>query len=179
MSTLQHVQFRIDFISPYLAQMITTMKRCVMYNGLLPWPISSRSFGHHFTMKLLKYGTLAVSTLQHIQFVMDSFHIWHKWLSPLEGVSHTRLLMLTYIFKVIQPWLCSKTAKIWHILPHLLYSTYSSGWILAIFGANDHHYEWVCCTQWPLILIYIYIHPWLYNKRAKIWHFLSCLLYGM
>ena len=30
---------------PYLAQMITSMRGCVAYNGLWPWPISSRSFG--------------------------------------------------------------------------------------------------------------------------------------
>ena len=30
---------------PYLAQMITSMRGCVAYNDLWPWPISSRSFG--------------------------------------------------------------------------------------------------------------------------------------
>ena len=30
---------------PYLAQMITSKRRCVAYNDLWPWPISSRSFG--------------------------------------------------------------------------------------------------------------------------------------
>ena len=30
---------------PYLAQMITSMRVCVAYNDLWPWPISSRSFG--------------------------------------------------------------------------------------------------------------------------------------
>ena len=34
-----------------------------------------------------------------------------------------RPLTLTYIFKVIQPWVCNKTAKIWHILLCPLYST--------------------------------------------------------
>ena len=29
---------------------------------------------------------LVVSVLQHVQFWMNSFHIWHKW--SLEGVSH-------------------------------------------------------------------------------------------
>ena len=29
----------------YLAQMITSMRGCVAYNDLWPWPISSRSFG--------------------------------------------------------------------------------------------------------------------------------------
>ena len=30
---------------PYLVQMITSMRGCVAYNDLWPWPISSRSFG--------------------------------------------------------------------------------------------------------------------------------------
>ena len=30
---------------PYLAQMITSMRGCVAYNDLWPWPISPRSFG--------------------------------------------------------------------------------------------------------------------------------------
>ena len=30
---------------PYLVQMITSMRGCVTYNDLWPWPISSRSFG--------------------------------------------------------------------------------------------------------------------------------------
>ena len=35
----------LDGFFPYLAQMITTMRECVAYNDLWPWPISSRSFG--------------------------------------------------------------------------------------------------------------------------------------
>ena len=31
----------LDGFSPYLAQMITSMKGCIAYNGLWPWPISS------------------------------------------------------------------------------------------------------------------------------------------
>ena len=35
----------LDGFFPYLAQMITSMRGCVVYNDLWPWPISSRSFG--------------------------------------------------------------------------------------------------------------------------------------
>ena len=35
----------LDGLFPYLAQMITSMRGCVAYNDLWPWPISSRSFG--------------------------------------------------------------------------------------------------------------------------------------
>ena len=34
-----------DGFFPYLAQMMTSMRGCVAYNDLWPWPISSRSFG--------------------------------------------------------------------------------------------------------------------------------------
>ena len=47
-----------------------------------------------------------------------------------ERVCHTQWpLTLTYIFKVIRPWLRRSCP---------LCSVYSSGWILSIFGTNDH-----------------------------------------
>ena len=42
---------------PYLAQMITTMRGCVMCNDLWAWPTYSRSFSSDFAIKLLKYST--------------------------------------------------------------------------------------------------------------------------
>ena len=35
----------LDRFFPYLAQIITSKRRCVAYNDLWPWPISFRSFG--------------------------------------------------------------------------------------------------------------------------------------
>ena len=35
----------LNWFFPYLAQMITSKRRCVAYNDLWPWPISSRYFG--------------------------------------------------------------------------------------------------------------------------------------
>ena len=35
----------LDGFFSYLAQMITSMRECVAYNDIWPWPISSRSFG--------------------------------------------------------------------------------------------------------------------------------------
>ena len=35
----------LNWFFPYLAQMITSKRKCVAYNDLWPWPISSRSFG--------------------------------------------------------------------------------------------------------------------------------------
>ena len=43
--TLRKKSTVLDGFFPYLAQMITSMRRCVAYNDLWPWPLSSRSFG--------------------------------------------------------------------------------------------------------------------------------------
>ena len=42
--TLKKKSTVLDGFFPYLAQMITSMRGCVAYNYLWPWPISSRSF---------------------------------------------------------------------------------------------------------------------------------------
>ena len=55
---------------------------------------------------------------------------WHKRVCPMWWP-----LTLTYIFKVIRPWL-KKSCP--------LCSVYSSGWILFIFGTHNHHYKRVC-----------------------------------
>ena len=36
----------LDGCFPYLAQMITIMRGCIVYNELWPWPLSLRSFSH-------------------------------------------------------------------------------------------------------------------------------------
>ena len=43
--TLKKKSTVLNGFFPYLAQMITSMRGCVAYNDLWPWPISSRSFG--------------------------------------------------------------------------------------------------------------------------------------
>ena len=43
--TLKKKSTVLDGFFPYLAQMIPSKRRCVAYNDLWPWPISSRSFG--------------------------------------------------------------------------------------------------------------------------------------
>ena len=42
--TLKNKSTVLDGFFPYLAQMIISMRGCVAYNDLWPWPISSRSF---------------------------------------------------------------------------------------------------------------------------------------
>ena len=87
-----------------------------------------------------------------------------------------RPLSFTCTFKVVQPWVCNKTAKIWHSLYCPLYRTYSSGWILSIFGTDER----VCRQIWSLTLTYAFkvIQQWLCNKADKIWHVLPFPLYS-
>ena len=47
----------LDGFFPYLAQMITTMRGCVAYNDLWPWPISSRSFGLDLENRVLSVAS--------------------------------------------------------------------------------------------------------------------------
>ena len=131
--------------------LITSMRGCVMHNDLWPWPISSRSFSHEIAVKLIKCGISCGIHSTACAFWVVYFHIWHKWLLAWEGL--LRRITLIYIFKVTQAWFCSKTAKILHNLSWPHYSMYSYGWILSIFGTNDH-----------------------YHKR--VWHIL-CLLHSM
>ena len=48
-------------------------------------------------------------------------------------------------------------------------SIYSSGWILSIFGTNDHQHGKVCRMWWPLTLTYIF-------KVIRLWLKKSCPL---
>ena len=103
---------------------------------------------------------------------------WLKVATNLEKLptpTHTVCLVqwpltLTYIFKVIQPWVCNKTAKIWHILLCPLYSTH--------FWMNSFHilHKWSlspnlfsCDTH-----IYHYIPVW--HKYNPWWDDVSCTI---
>ena len=47
----------LDWFFPYLAQMITTIRGCVAYNDLWPWPLSSRSFGLDLENRVLSVAS--------------------------------------------------------------------------------------------------------------------------
>ena len=89
----------LDGLFPYLAQMITIMRRCVAYNDLWPWPISSRLFG----LSLENRVRSAASTI-----LMDSLHIWYKWSLAWEGVSH----VMTFDLDLYLQGLSTLTLKI-------------------------------------------------------------------
>ena len=85
-------------------------------------------------------------------------------------------LSLTCIFKVIQPWLFDKSAKIWHILPCC------STTCTALDGFLPYLAQMItnmCHAQWHLTFTNIFkvIQLWLCNETAIICH-MSCLLYS-
>ena len=88
----------MDGFFPYLAQMITSMRGCVLGNDLWPWPLSPRVFGHDFVIKLLKYGAScrARSTILGEFFPYLVLDHWHEWVCCTQWP-----LTLTYILKVI------------------------------------------------------------------------------
>ena len=72
----------LDGFFPCLAQMITGMRGCVAYNGLWPWPISSRSFGLGLENR--------VRSVTVASTVPDGFFFYLVQMIELawEGVSH-------------------------------------------------------------------------------------------
>ena len=63
-------------------------------------------------------------------------------------------LTLTYIFKVIRPWLRKSCP---------LCSVYSSGWSLSIFSTNDHYYLRVC----RVLCFFQNLKIWIFGKFLK------------
>ena len=139
-------QFRVSYVTPTVlcgfflnqAQMITSMSGCVVHNDLWPWHISPRSFSHDFAVKLLKYITSC--RVRCSRFLDELFPSLAQMITSIIAYVACNELWIwfIYIIKVMQPWLCNTTARAWHILSHPLYSTYSSGLIISIFGTNYH-----------------------------------------
>ena len=106
---------------PYLVQMITSMRKCVACDDLWPWHISSRSFGLD-----LENGVRSLTST-----VLDGFfYIRHKWSLSLEGVSRV------IFFQYLEIWIFCNLKKNFGL--DLEKKICSSGWILSIFGTNDH-----------------------------------------
>ena len=92
----------LDGFFPYLVQMISSMRRCVACDDLWPWPISSRSFDLDFENRVRSvastvldgfflYLAQMITIIRRCVACYVFFRIWK--------------LTLTYIFKVIRPWL--------------------------------------------------------------------------
>ena len=92
--------------------MIISMRRCVACDDLWPWPISSRSFDLDLENRVRSWC---------LQFLMDSFYIWHKWSLSFEGVSRVTFfsksgnLNFWQIFYWFRQWLVA-----WLVPSHYL-----------------------------------------------------------
>ena len=113
----------LDGFFPYLAQMITSIRGCVVYNDLWSWPISLRSFGLGLENRIRSLAST----------VLDGFfpYLVQMITSMRRYVACDDLWLLTYIFKVIRPWL-------WKSCP--LCNVFSSRSIISIFATNNHYY---------------------------------------
>ena len=142
-------------IPPYLIGLCKTMTLtpATCFTG----PISQTNFYHNYTPRTTKLlGGILVSLRPSVRLsvcpsVRPSVRpsrmpcplciiFSYGWILFILGTNdhyHERVcrapwpLTLTYIFKVIWPWLRKSCP---------LCSVYSSGWILPIFGTNDHYY---------------------------------------
>ena len=95
--------------------MITSMRGCVAYYDLWPWSISSRSFGLGLENRVRSVpSTVRDGFFTYLGQMIISMRRCRMWWP----------LTLTYIFKVIRPWLRKSCP---------LCSDYSSGWILSIY----------------------------------------------
>ena len=141
-----------DGFFPYLVQMVNSMRVCVACDDLWPWPISSRSFG----LDLENRFRSVAST------VPDGFfpYLAQMITNIRRCVACDDLLTLSYIFKVIRPWLRKSCP---------LCSVYSSGWSLSIFSTNDHYYLRVC----RVLCFFQNLKIWIFGKFLKIFSALT------
>ena len=117
---------------PYLAQIIISIRGCVACNDLWTWPIFSRSFG----LDLENRVHSVASTVLDVIFIPPPPPTTVYWIHP------------------ICPSVCLSVCLFVNFLC-LPCSIYSSGWILSIFGTNDHQHA-MCHMWWPLTLTHIF-----------------------
>ena len=120
-----------DGFFPYLVQMINSMRGCVANDDPWPWLISSRSFGLD-----LENSVRSVAST-----VLDGFFPYLvQMITSMRKCRMWWFLTLTFIFKVIGPWL-------WKSCP--LCKVFSSRSIISIF-ATYNHYHWKVCPMFSL-----------------------------
>ena len=104
-----------------------SMRGCVAYDDIWPWPISSRSFGLGLENRVRSVAST----------VLDGFfpYLVQMITSMRRCVACDDLWTWPPIFKVIRPWL-------WKSCP--LCNIFSSRSIISIFATNNHYNQRVC-----------------------------------
>ena len=112
----------LDGFFPYTAQMITSMRRCVAYIDLWPWPISSWSFGLGLENRVRSVAST----------VLDGFFLYLA-----QMITIIRGCVAGYNF--LRIWKFEFLANFWKFSALTFEKEiYSSRWILSIFSTNDH-----------------------------------------
>ena len=117
--TLKKKSTVLDAFFPDLAQIITRMRGCVAYNDLWPWPISSRSFGLGLENRVRSVASTVLDGF--FPYLVQMITSMRRWWP----------LTLTYVFKVIRPWL-------WKSCP--LCNVFSSRSIISVVVTNNHYH---------------------------------------
>ena len=112
----------LDGFFPCLAQMITSMIKCVPWDGLTPWPISSRSFSHDLSIKPLKYGTSCCIHFTAWAVLDGLFPNLAQMITNMKWyVAHSDLWAWPISSRSLSHDFANKTAEMLHILSTLLH----------------------------------------------------------
>ena len=88
---------------PYLPQIITTIRGCVVCDDLWPWPISSRSFNLDFENRV---HSVTFSVLDQLFFLLGIQYDSIVWvIKRRRGVSSERRRSSSIYFHFITDWL--------------------------------------------------------------------------
>ena len=170
----------LDGFFPYLAQMITSMRGCVAYNDLWPWPISSRSFGLGLENRV---RSVTLSVLDRL------FPYLPQIFTTIRECRVGWPLTLTYIFHVIRPWLWKRVRSVtFSVLDRLFFSLgiqYDSiVWVIMRRGGGGGYPQnagvlvVLVSVSFTVILIsFLYdrntcpntIELWVWNLKKSVW----------
>ena len=155
--------------------MITSIRVCIAHNDLWAWSISSRSFRHDFAIRLLKYVHPAWRVRSVALTVLDGFFPYKAHIiTTVRGCIAHSDPWPWHIFKVIQAWLCNKTAKIWHIflspLHHVQFWMYS----FPIWHKWSFAWEGVPCAMTFDLDLYLQGHSAMTLKKKLLKYGTSC-----
>ena len=145
--TLKKKSSVLNWFFPYLAQMITSKRRCVAYNDLWPWPISSRSFGLGLENRVRSVAS-----------------------TVLDGLFPYLIQMITSIRRCVAcddlwPWsISSRSFDLdFENRVHSVASTVLDD-IIFIFSTNDRFYKRVC----RVLCFFQNLQIWIFGKFLKI-----------
>ena len=136
LSTLQHIQFLMDFFHILIYITDHWHERVCCAQTLWPLPVPLGSFSQDFVVKLLYYYTCR-RVHSTARIVMDGFfsHLAQMIANTRECAAHNDIWLWTISSRSFIQNFAIKLLKYGMLCS--LYNTYNCGWILSMFGAND------------------------------------------